>query len=201
MKPLTEKQQEIFAYLEECLREENYMPTVREIADRFGFKSPNAVRDHLLALERKGVIARRPNASRGIELARQPEKPRGLPVVGRVAAGRPIAALENLDGYLELETLYAADRHYALRVHGDSMIDAGIWDGDFAIVRDQPNVENGEIGVAVIEGEATVKKILRHGNLVELIPANDLYAPIKVDLEETDFRIGGKVVGVHRVIR
>ncbi len=203
MKTLTVKQQEIFDFLLQCVREENYTPTMREIAARFGFKSANAARDHLAALERKGYISRRAHSSRGIEIApeflREPE--RGLPIVGRVAAGAPITALENLDGFLELDSLYERGRHYALRVHGDSMIDAGIWDGDFAIVREQPVIENGEIGVAIIEGEATVKRIRRQGRRVELIPANELYQPIHVDLETTDFRIGGKVVGVHRVLR
>jgi len=202
MKGLTEKQEEILAFLITCIRDENYMPTVREIAEHFDFRSTNAVRDHLAALERKGHIRRRPNLSRGIEIAEEhlQEPPRGLPILGRVAAGRPIMAVENLDGYLELDGLYDRARHYALRVHGDSMVDAGIWDGDFAIVRDQPNIENGEIGVAIVEGEATVKRIRHEGRHVELIPANDLYQPLHIDLETTDFRIGGKVVGVHRVL-
>jgi len=122
-------------------------------------------------------------------------------IVGRVAAGQPITAIENLDGYLELGTLYAGGSHYALRVQGDSMIDAGIWDGDYAIVREQPSVDNGEIGVAILDGDATVKRIRRTGGYVDLIPANERYQPRRVDLSVTDFRIGGKVVGVHRVLR
>jgi len=184
------------------VREENYTPTVREIAAQFAFKSTNAVRDHLAALERKGVISRRAFSSRGIEIAEEflTEPMHGLPIVGRISAGAPITAIENLDGYLELETLYERDRHYALRVRGDSMIDAGIWDGDFAIVHEQPRLNNGEIGVAIVEGEATVKRIRQSGNKVELIPENELYQPIKIDLRTTEFRIGGKVVGVHRVL-
>lgn len=203
MKKLTQRQEEIFTYLLDCVRDENYTPTVREIAARFGFRSTNAVRDHLAALERKGYIQRRDHVSRGIEIAKEHfgEKQRGLPIVGRVAAGAPIMAIENLDGYLELEVLYDQDEHYALRVHGDSMIDAGIWDGDFCIVRDQPTVENGEIGVAIIEGEATVKRIQRDGNIIKLIPENELYQPIRVDPDTVDFRVGGKVVGIHRVVR
>lgn len=205
MKELTERQEAILGYLIECVRDENCVPTLREIADHFGFKSTNGVRDHLNALERKGCITRRSDVSRGIQIA--PEyldaepRERGIPVIGHVAAGSPITAIENLDGYLELEGLYERDRHYALRVRGDSMVDAGIWDGDFCIVREQPDIENGEIGVAIVEGEATVKRIRREGAAVELIPANELYRPLHVNLSETDFRIGGKVVGVHRVMR
>lgn len=202
MKNLTSKQEQIFDYLLACVRDEQYVPTMREIATHFAFKSTNAVRDHLKALERKGYILRRDHVSRGIEIA--PEylqtASEGIPIVGRVAAGTPITAIENLEGYLELNSLYGNTMHYALRVHGDSMVDAGIWDGDFCIVREQPSLENGQIGVAIVEGEATVKRIRQNGPTVELVPANDLYQPIFVNLRETDFRIGGKVVGVHRVI-
>ncbi len=202
MRDLTSKQREIFEFLLECARQGGRIPTLREIAGQFGFKSLNGVNDHLAALERKGYISRRANSARGIEIAAEylQEAPRGLPIVGRVAAGAPIAAIENLDGYLELDSLYDVGCHYALRVRGDSMIDAGIWDGDFVIVREQPSLENGEIGVAIVEGEATVKRIRRLGATVELIPANELYRPLTVDLATTDFRIGGKVVGVHRVL-
>ncbi len=202
MKELTARQKEIFDFILSCMNDENYIPTTREIAGHFGLKSTNAVRDHLSALERKGYIHRRPNSSRGIEIMPEhmPDFSAGIPVVGRVAAGRPITAVENLDGYLRLDNLYDASSHYALRVRGDSMVDDGIWDGDFAIVREQPTVENGQIAVAIIEGEATVKRIRRQGSVVDLIPANDLYEPIHVDLATTDFRIGGKVVGVHRVL-
>lgn len=204
MRELTEKQQAVFDYLLDCVRDENYVPTMREIASRFGFKSTNGVRDHLVALERKGYILRRDNVSRGIQIAPEfldgDESARGLPIVGRVAAGAPITAIENLEGYLELDTLYDRDRHYALRVRGDSMVDAGIQDGDFCIVREQPNVDEGEIAVAVVEGEATVKRIYRKAGVVELRPENELYRPLFVNLEDTDFRIGGKVVGIHRVL-
>jgi len=202
LKSLTDKQQEVFEFIRSCVRDENYVPTVREIGERFGFSSTNSVRGYLEALEKKGYISRRPHSSRGIEIAGEflENAERGIPIVGRVAAGAPITAIENLDGYLELENLYAADNHYALRVRGDSMMDDGIWDGDFAIVRNQPRVENGEIGVAVVEGEATVKRIVISGRTAQLIPANSLYSPIHVDLESTDFRVGGKVVGVHRVL-
>jgi repressor LexA len=201
MQCLTEKQKAILDFIRQSMREAGCVPTVREIAAHFGFKSVNAAQDHLAALERKGYIDRRPGLARGIELApdlREPEA--GIPIVGRVAAGQPLTAIENLDGYLELGALYGGGSHYALRVHGDSMIDAGIWDGDFAIVREQETIENGEIGVAIIEGEATVKRIRRETGFADLIPANDRYERRRIDLATTDFRIGGKVVGVHRVL-
>lgn len=203
MKALTQKQDDIFQFILTCARDENYVPTIREIADHFGFASTNAVRDHLAAIERKGYISRRAHSSRGIEIAPEylQERQRGLAIVGRVAAGAPIMAIENLDGYLEIENLYDPQRHFALHVRGDSMVDDGIWDGDFVIVRDQPEVANGEIAVAIVEGEATVKRVRREGNTVQLIPANEMYQPLIVDLATTEFRIGGKVVGVHRVIR
>lgn len=202
MKGLTDRQQEIFDFIHQCMNEEQYIPTLREIADRFGYSSPNAVRDHLAALEKKGYILRRQGSARGIEIApgHRPAPRTGVPIIGRVAAGSPITAVENLEGYLDLADFYS-DRHYALHVRGDSMIDAGIWDGDFAIVREQTDLENGAIGVAIVEGEATVKRIVRKGHLVELIPANDLYRPFQVNLMEMEFRIGGKVVGIHRVLR
>lgn len=202
MKTLTQKQQAILDYLVQCIQEEYRTPTVREIADHFGIRSTNGIRNHLEALERKGCLMRRANTSRGIELAPEyMDSDQGIPILGRVAAGQPILATENYDGVLAMEGLHGCSRDlYALQVHGDSMIDAGIWDGDYVVVRHQPSVADGEIGVAILEEEATVKRIRRRGRLVELVPANDLYAPIEVDPEYTPFRIGGKVVGVHRVL-
>ncbi len=202
MRGLTKRQEEIFSFILRSLREEGCIPSVREICQAFGFASTNAVNDHLEALVKKGYINRRPGMARNIEIAPDfliPE--RGVPIVGRVAAGSPIEALENLDGYLDLDVIYEPGLHFALRVSGDSMIEAGFWDGDYAIVRQQPKVESGEIGVAIIDGQATVKRFrwLPDGAL-ELVPENEKYQPFRVD-PEADFRIGGKVVGLHRVIR
>lgn len=201
MRDLTGRQQEIFDFILAALREEGVIPSVREICEAFGFASTNAVACHLDALAKKGFISRRPGAARSIEIAPDflvPE--RGVPIVGRVAAGTPIAALENLEGYLDLDSMYSRGEHYALRVRGDSMIEAGLWDGDYVIVRRQPRVESGEIGVAVIDGDATVKKFrwLEDGRLL-LIPANELYQPFMID-QDADLVIGGKVVGMHRVL-
>lgn len=201
MRELTRRQQEIFDFILNSLREEGVIPSVREICDRFGFASTNAVVCHLDALTKKGYLSRRPGAARSIEIAPDFLSPeRGVPIVGRVAAGAPIDALENLDGYLDLDAIYRPGDHYALRIQGDSMIEAGLWDGDYVIVRSQNRVESGEIGVAIIAGEATVKKFnwLPNGGLM-LVPANENYQPFLVDPDD-DFRVGGKVVGMHRVI-
>jgi repressor LexA len=204
---LTEKQRDVLDYILHRVRDEHHVPTMREIGEAFGLRSTNAVRNHLDALERKGCIRRQAGVSRGIELAPElleesDSGEAGIPIVGQVAAGAPITALENLEGYLSFESLFnGSGGLYALRVSGESMIDAGIWDGDYVIVREQARVENGEIGVAIVEEEATVKRIVRRGRTVELVPANDAYEPLVVDLETTDFRIGGKVVGVHRMVK
>ncbi len=204
MENLTSKQQNIYDYLKECLDNEGYTPTMREIADYFDYKSTNTVNDHLQALVKKGYVTKKPGAARGIIVNDlTPKKEiinQGVPIVGRVAAGSPISAVENLDGYLDLSEFYD-ERHFALHVRGDSMIDAGIWDGDFVIVREQPMLGNGEIGVAIVAGEATVKRINVQNSEAILYPENELYSPIRVDLTEVDFRIAGKVVGLHRVIR
>lgn len=202
MSELTTKQQQIFDYILNSLRNYGSIPTVREIANEFGFASTNAVNCHLDALTKKGYINRRPGLARNIEIAPDYLTPeRGVPIVGRVAAGKPIDAIENLEGYLDLDSIYEPGLHYALRVAGDSMIDAGLWDGDYAIVRQQPRVESGQIGVAIIDGEATVKRFrwLADGGL-QLIPENKMYEPFMID-PESEFSIGGRVVGMHRVIK
>lgn len=201
MQGLTKRQREIFDFILHSLREEGYIPSVREICQAFGFSSTNAVNSHLEALTKKGYINRRFGTARSIEIAPDYLMPeRGVPIVGRVAAGKPIDAIENLDGYLDLDSIYESGLHYALRITGDSMIEAGFWEGDYAIVRQQPTVESGEIGVAIIDGQATVKRFLwlENGGLM-LKPENERYRPFTVD-QDSDFHIGGKVVGLHRVI-
>ncbi len=202
MRGLTEKQQQIFDFVLDSYRNDGAIPTVREIMRAFGFSSTNAVNTHLEALSNKGYIARRPGMARNIEIAPDYLAPeRGVPIVGSVAAGTPIDAVENLEGYLDLDAIYERGLHFALRVAGDSMIEAGLWDGDYVVVRQQPRVESGEIGVAIIDGQATVKRFrwLPDGGL-ELVPENEKYSPFTVD-PEAEFRIGGKVVGMHRVLR
>ncbi len=202
MNELTGKQREIFDFILRSLREDGAIPTVREICRAFGYASTNSVVGHLDALANKGYISRRPGAARNIEIAPDYLMPeRGVPIVGFVAAGTPIDALENLEGYLDLDAIYEPGLHFALRVSGDSMIEAGLWDGDYVIVRQQPRVESGEIGVAVIDGRATVKRFrwLDGGGLM-LVPENENYQPFTVD-RDADFRVGGKVVGMHRIVK
>lgn len=203
MEKLTSKQENILDYLKECIENNGYTPTIREIADYFDYKSTNTVNDHLQALIRKGYISKKNGAARTIIIndataEESSQKDTGVPIVGHVAAGTPISAIENLDGYLELTDFYD-DSHFALRVRGDSMIDAGIWNGDYVIVREQQYIGNGEIGVAVINEEATVKRICFESNEIILYPENDQYNPIHIDISENNFHIAGKVVGLHRV--
>jgi repressor LexA len=201
MEPLTERQARVLAFLRERLAADGRPPTIREIAARFRIASTNGVRRHLDALERKGYIERRAHSSRGIVLARELQETAGIPIVGRVAAGTPITALENLDGYLTPDRLLPDPASlFCLRVRGDSMTGAGILDGDLVLVREKPTFENGEVGVAVVEGEATVKTLRRAGPCIELVPANDRYPTLRIHPAEQEFRYAGKVVGVHRVL-
>ena len=203
MNKLTCKQQNILDYLKECIENNGYTPTIREIADYFNYKSTNAVNDHLQALIKKGYINKKSGAARTIMInapeEEKKQKNSGVPIIGSVAAGTPISAVENLDGYLELSDIYD-DSHFALRVKGDSMIDAGIWNGDYVIVKEQQYLSNGEIGVAIIAEEATVKRICIESDEIILYPENEQYSPLHIDITESDFRIAGKVVGLHRTL-
>jgi len=201
METLTEKQTRVLEFISGQITRRGHPPTVREIAAHFSLASTNAARRHLVALEKKGYIERSFNKSRAIALAAELRESQGIPIVGSVAAGTPITAVENLDGYLTLETLFARPDHlFCLRIKGDSMVDAGIWDGDYCVVRPSQDFKNGEIGVAIVDGEATVKRLRRTGRFVELIPANEDYPTIRVDLAESDFRYAGKVIGIHRAL-
>lgn len=202
MTPLTRRQQQILDFIRERISRDGRPPTVREIAARFRFTSTNAARCHLAALEKKGYIEREFHTARGIRLTDGLPAGRGMPIVGRVAAGTPITAIENLDGYLSIESLFSSKiRLFCLRVQGDSMIDAGIWDGDYVVVRQKSDFENGEIGVAIVDEEATVKKLRRVRDKVELIPANERYATRTVDPSQVEFRYAGEVIGIHRALK
>ena len=202
MRPLTDKQARVLAFVRERIGCDGCPPTVREIAKRFRFASTSTARAHLNALEKKGYIERHFHASRGIRLTPEVRERSGLAIVGRVAAGMPITAIENIEDFLSIDSLLPNDGTlFCLRVEGDSMIDAGILDGDYAVVRQKPDFENGEIGVAVIDGEATVKRLCRRGRKIELIPANDKYTMRSVNPREVEFRYAGEVIGAHRTIR
>lgn len=194
-KNLTDRQSVILSFIREFASEKGYPPTIPEIQEEFGIRSPNGVNNHIKALIRKGYLKRDSSRARALDIVGRIE---GIPIIGRVAAGQPILAEENLEGYFNLHDLALSGEVFMLRVKGDSMINARIFDGDLVIVRMQQTVEPGEIGVAMINNEATVKRIYCDGNLVRLVPENDALRPITVTRTDPDFRIGGKVIGVIR---
>ncbi len=174
-------------------------PTRAEIARELGFRSPNAAEDHLRALARKGVIALVPGASRGIQLKDTIREQMGLPLIGRVAAGKPIFSEENFEARLQIDPgLFQPRPHYLLKVTGMSMKDAGILDGDLVAVHRTPDVRSRQIVVARLENEVTVKRYRQEGSVVWLLPENSDFEPIRVDLKEKDLLIEGIVVGVLR---
>ncbi len=196
---LTSRQEQVLQLIKDHIAETGYPPTRADIAKELGFRSANAAEEHLRALARKGFIEIVPGASRGIRLP-EPESP-GIPIVGRVAAGSPILAEEHIEDYCELKPEFfspAAD--YFLRVHGESMINVGIFDGDLLAVHRTNQARNGEIVVARIGDEVTVKRFQREANspIVELIAENPSFEPIKVDLQDQDFSIEGLSVGILR---
>ena len=197
MEKLTQRQQQVLDLIREHIDDTGYPPTRADIANKLGFKSANAAEEHLKALARKGAIEIIPGASRGIRL---PDTA-GIPIVGRVAAGSPVLAQEHIEEYCDLPPSFfkpAAD--YFLRVSGDSMIDVGIFDGDLLAVHSTEVASNGDIVVARIDDEVTVKR-LRHTDQrhrLELLPENPDYSPIEVDLSEQEFAIEGLSVGVLR---
>lgn len=202
---LTERQKEVFEFLEDFLRERGFPPTLREIASHFGLRGPKAPQKTLNILERKGYIRRVPGGSRAIEILSYPQFSLthilSVPIVGRVQAGEPLLAIENIEGYINLDrSLVSSGDVFLLRVQGDSMIEAHIQDGDFALVKPQPNAENGEIVVALIEDEATIKRIFKKRDLIRLEPANPKMEPIVVKKGEKKVTIVGKVVGIFRKI-
>ena len=206
MKPLTHRQRELLAFIEDYIDQNGYPPSIREMASHMGIRSTNGVNDHLKALERKGFILRNPGSkSRAISLAkpRQASLPKGItsvPIVGQVAAGQPILALENLEGHLNLDrSLLGSDSLFALTVRGDSMIEKGIFDGDVVFVRRQDDAQPNQIVVALIEGEATVKIYKPGPDSIVFVPANRRMKPIVIRKEEaTPTCIIGIVMGVFR---
>ncbi|OPX28021.1 MAG: repressor LexA [Candidatus Omnitrophica bacterium 4484_171] len=207
---LTQRQKEILEFIISHIEQYGYPPSIPEIQEKFSFKSPNAVSDHLEALERKGYITRRPHKSRGIEVLIQSKSEKNdsfnggnvaeVPIIGRVSAGTPILAEENLEGTLFVDRFLVRNPKgvFALRVQGESMVNAGILDGDFVLVRQQPVAEQGEIVVALIEDEATVKRFYKDKNKIKLKPENDMMKPIVIGPQDSSVRIIGKVVGVIR---
>lgn len=199
MTRLTPRQAEVLSFIESFVAESGMPPTRMEIAQALGFRSGNAAESHLRALQRKGAIRLLPGASRGIQL---PDRQAGqdlLPLVGRVAAGHPILAQQNIEGRYRIDaSLFSPKPHYLLRVQGMSMRDAGILDGDLVAVCRTPDVRNGQVVVARLEEEVTVKRYRQKGTVIWLMPENPDFEPILVDLRKESMVIEGVVVGVVR---
>ncbi|MDM8347818.1 transcriptional repressor LexA [Pseudomonas sp. sp1636] len=201
MLKLTPRQAEILTFIKHCLDDNGYPPTRAEIAQALGFKSPNAAEEHLKALARKGAIEMTPGASRGIRIpGYEPNNTEeGLPVIGRVAAGAPILAQQNIEDCCRINPeFFHPKADYLLRVRGMSMKDIGILDGDLLAVHTTREAHNGQVVVARIDDEVTVKRFKRQGNKVWLIAENPEFAPIEVNLEEQELVIEGLSVGVIR---
>lgn len=200
MKALTARQQQVYDLVRDHISQTGMPPTRAEIAASLGFRSPNAAEEHLKALARKGVIEIVSGASRGIRLLLEEEtEDQGLPLIGRVAAGEPLLAEEHIESHYQVDPeLFKPHADFLLRVNGMSMKDIGIMDGDLLAVHKTQNVHNGQVVVARIEDEVTVKRFKQQGNRVELIAENPEFEPIIVDLRQQNFTIEGLAVGVIR---
>ena len=196
---LTPRQKEIYDFLVKSIRERGFAPSIHEIGQRFKIASTNGVSDHLKALEKKGYVRR--VGKRALEIANALGKSalsatREVLVLGRVPAGKPFFSEENIEGVIAVPDDMAGGKTFALRVKGDSMIGAGIMDGDRVIVKQQATAENGDIVCAVIDGEATLKRFFKKDGTITLKAENEKYAPITLSTGE--FRIAGRVVGLLR---
>jgi len=199
MTDLTPRQREILKLIQDCISENGMPPTRAEIAAELGFKSANAAEEHLRALQRKGVIDLIPGASRGIQLKDSLREQLGLPLIGRVAAGRPMLAEEHIEGRYQIDPkIFQPKAHYLLKVRGMSMKDIGIFDGDLVAVHRTPEVRNRQVVVARLDNEVTVKRYKQEGRVIWLLPENEEFEPIRVDLKEQSLIIEGVVVGVLR---
>ena len=200
MARLTKRQSEILDFIRDQFESEGDAPTVREIAEEFGIRSTNAVVDHLKALERKGVIERDARSARGIHLPEERVDAVRIPLLGQIAAGLPILAEENREGWLTVGEDYAHRGDlFALRVSGDSMVDAHILDEDLVIIRMQQTAERNQIVAALIDDEATLKRYVPQGNKIMLLPANERYDPLVFDKDSAqNLQILGIAVGLMR---
>lgn len=208
LQPLTDRQQEILSYIEESIGEKGYPPTVREIGRAVGLRSPSTVHSHLASLEELGYIRRDPAKGRAIDViyGGQPKSEPAVgdalnaPLVGRVTAGEPILATENVESVVPLPReliRHASDEVFILRVEGNSMVDAGIFDGDYVVVKRQQTADNGDIVVALLDDEATVKRFFRETEYIRLQPENETMSPILT----RDAKVLGVVVGLLRSLR
>lgn len=210
MKELTRRQKEVLDFISETTEKNGFPPTIREIGKKFRIASTNGVRAILSALSVKGYIRRKPLLSRGIEVLRSVSSSIGrvkpalvsVPLLGRISAGLPVLAVENVEGSIGIDkTLFPGDGIFFLKVVGDSMRDAGILNGDYVLAQQQNTADKGEIVVAMIGDEATVKRYFPEKNKVRLEPANPEYGPIVVEKRTPDFFIAGKVIGLLRKYR
>jgi len=196
---LTKRQQEVLDLIHAHIQATGMPPTRSEIARKMGFRSATAAEDHLQALARKGAIELTPGTSRGIRILGDDSEESGLPVVGRVAAGSPILAQEHIEDHCRIEPGFFSPRaDYLLQVRGMSMQDIGIMDGDLLAVHRTDSAENGQVIVARIEDEVTVKRFQKQGHIVQLFPENPDFEPIVVDLKHQPLSIEGIAVGVIR---
>jgi repressor LexA len=207
MQGLTKRQQMVLDFITQSISDRGYPPTLREIGSHMGIRSTNGVNDHLRALERKGYLTREDMKSRALRPVRaaagEGDAVVSVPVVGRVAAGRPVLAEENVEDTVVVDRFFLGNQRevFGLRVRGDSMIDAGLWDGDFIFVRRQMHADKGDIVVALIGDEATVKYFHPSPEAIRLVAANEAYAPIIIRRDEfRPTQILGVVIGVYRRI-
>jgi repressor LexA len=197
---ISDRQARIIEYIRHVSRTRNYPPSVREIGEAVGLSSSSTVHNHLNQLERRGLIRRDPSKSRTVQIvkdAREPEEVKGavsIPVVGHVAAGLPILAEQNIEDHILISDQLAKEGWFLLKVRGDSMVNAGILDGDLVLVRPQPSADSGQLVVAMVEGEATCKRLERREGRIRLLPENPDYQPIVAP----DAEVVGLVKGVMR---
>jgi len=198
MQGLTKRQQEILRMIQSHIASTGFPPTRTDICEYFGFRSPTAAEDHLRALEKKGVIELISGTSRGIRVIEDIQED-GLPLVGSVAAGEPIMSSDHIEDYVQVTPdLFYPHADYLLRVKGMSMCDVGILDGDLLAVHATNQVSTNQIVVARVDDEVTVKRFRQRGNIVTLLPENEEFEPIRIDLREQDFSIEGVYVGILR---
>jgi repressor LexA len=199
MSELTPRQSEVLNFIRDFIEDAGMPPTRAEIATKLGFRSANAAEEHLRALQRKGSIELLPGTSRGIRLKDVLKEQIGLPLVGKVAAGNPILAEEHIEDHIQIDpAMFNPVPHYLLRVEGMSMKDAGILDGDLVAVHRTPEVRSRQIVVARLDDEVTVKRYRQEGRIVWLLPENEDFSPIEVNLDEQHLLIEGVVVGLLR---
>lgn len=202
---LTSEQKRVYSFIIRYRQQTGFPPTVREIAQGLGYKSPNNVRQHLRLIEQKGFIRLLAGKARGIEITSfeenvpdEVDEGVSVPLIGTVAAGKPITAIENVDGYLTLDkSIFKGEGLFALRIKGDSMNGMGILNGDIVVVRKKSTAEHGEVVVVIIDGDATLKRFIREGNRILLRAENPVYSDIVLS-SSSSIQIAGKLVGVIR---